>query len=112
MFWGLWFIFWLTVLTFITASSVVLVSPIDRDGRLVQALAKWWGRSMLRVMFVPLEVQGLEHLVPGRAYVYAANHRSDFDIFALLAFLPGRLMFVAKKELFRIPVFGPALTRM
>jgi 1-acyl-sn-glycerol-3-phosphate acyltransferase len=110
--WGLWFQFWLVLLTLITALSVILVTPIDRDGRLVQLLAKWWGRSMLRVMRVPLEVQGLEHLTPGQAYVYAANHRSDFDIYTLLAFLPGRIMFVAKKELFRIPVFGPALTRM
>ncbi len=112
MAWGIWFRFWLGVLTLVTASSVILVAPIDRDGRLVQSLAKWWGRSLLRVMGVPLEVHGLEHLTPGQAYVYAANHRSDFDIFTLLAILPGRIMFVAKKSLFQIPVFGPALTRM
>ena len=112
MAWGLWFQFWLVVLTMIVASSIILVAPIDRGGRLVQSLARWWGRSLLRVMRVPLEVQGLEHLTPGQAYVFAANHRSDFDIFTLLAVLPGRLMFVAKKSLFRIPLFGQALSRM
>ena len=113
MAWGLWFALWLAVLTLITASSVILVAPIDRDGRMVQALAKWWGRSLLRVMRVPLEVHGLEHLVPGQAYVFAANHRSDFDIFALLAILPGRILFGGQESRsFEIPVFGQALTRM
>ncbi|MCL4502294.1 MAG: 1-acyl-sn-glycerol-3-phosphate acyltransferase [Deltaproteobacteria bacterium] len=112
MVWGLWFIFWLTVFTVIIASTVILVAPIDRDGRKVQYLTKWWARNILRVMCVPVEVQGLEHLTPGQAYVFAANHRSDFDIFTLLAFLPGRIMFVAKKSLFQIPLFGAALDRM
>ncbi len=98
MFWGIWFSFWLAAFTLIIATSVILVAPIDRDGRLVQALCRLWGRSLLRVMRVPLEVHGLEHLTPGQAYVYAANHRSDFDIFTLLAILPGRIMFVAKKS--------------
>ena len=57
-------------------------------------------------------MEGLEHLVPGQAYVFAANHRSNFDIFALVAVLPGRFLWVAKKSLFQIPVLGQALSRM
>lgn len=112
MAWGLWFQFWLVVITLIAASTIIAVSPIDRDGSLVNRTTKWWGRTLLRLARVPVEVQGLEHLIPGQPYVFAANHRSDFDIFALLAILPGRIMFVAKESLFRIPLFGPALRRM
>ncbi len=112
MVWGLWFQFWLAVLTVIVAFSVIVASPLDRAGRFVDSAAKWWGRWLLQINFIPVEVQGLEHLSPGQAYVFAANHRSDFDIFALPAILPGRLMFVAKESLFRIPLFGPALRRM
>ena len=112
MAWGLWFHFWLGVLTLIAGSTVVLLAPIDREGRLVQFTARWWGRTLLRMAHVSLEVRGLEHLAPNQAYVFAANHRSNFDIFTLIAILPGRLMFVAKQSLFRIPVFGQALIRM
>ncbi len=112
MVWGLWFQFWLALLTVIVALSVILATPLDRTGKFVDAAAKWWGRRLLQVNFIPVEVQGLEHLSPGQAYVFAANHRSDFDIFTLLSVLPGRLMFVAKESLFRIPLFGPALRRM
>ncbi|MGA7577376.1 MAG: lysophospholipid acyltransferase family protein [Desulfobaccales bacterium] len=110
--WGLWFHFWLGVLTLIAGSMVVLLAPIDREGRLVQFTARWWGRTLLRMAHVSLEVRGLEHLAPNQAYVFAANHRSNFDIFTLIAILPGRIMFVAKQSLFRIPVFGQALIRM
>ena len=110
--WGLWFHFWLGIITLVAGSMVVLLAPIDREGRLIQFTAKWCGRTLLRMGHIPVEVRGLEHLAPNQAYVFAANHRSNFDIFTLIAILPGRLMFVAKKSLFRIPIFGQALIRM
>ncbi len=112
MAWGLWFHFWLVVITLITALIVIGLGPFDRQGKAAQLMARWWARNLVRVARIPLEVRGLEHLEPGQAYVFAANHRSNFDIFTLLTVLPGRLLFVAKKSLFQIPLFGPALSRM
>lgn len=112
MAWGLWFQFWLGLITLIAGSMVIVVAPIDRDGKLVQWTTKWWGRTLLRLAHVPVQVYGLEHLTSGQAYIFAANHRSNFDIFSLISILPGRIMFVAKKSLFRIPVLGQALIRM
>lgn len=112
MAWGLWFHFWLGLITVIAGSMVLLLAPIDRDGRLIQFTAKWWGRTLLKLAHIPLEVRGLEHLNSKQAYVFAANHRSNFDIYTLVAILPGRIMFVAKKSLFRYPIFGQAMIRM
>jgi 1-acyl-sn-glycerol-3-phosphate acyltransferase len=41
------------------------------------------------------------------ARVYVVNHVSWFDVFALASYLP-RYRFIAKKELFKIPIFGAA----
>jgi 1-acyl-sn-glycerol-3-phosphate acyltransferase len=109
---GLWFTFWLGVITLIAGSMVIVLAPFDRDGKLIQWTTSWWGRTLLRLGHIPVEVQGLEHLTPGQPYVFAANHRSAFDIYVLISVLPGRLMFVAKKSLFQIPIFGQALIRM
>ena len=38
-----------------------------------------------------------------------ANHQSDFDIFIVLAHVPVQFRWLAKKELFHIPIFGPAM---
>jgi 1-acyl-sn-glycerol-3-phosphate acyltransferase len=67
-----------------------------------------WARLMmagLRVIGgVRIEVRGLEHLPAGSALV-AAKHQSMFDIIPPYAVLPDAL-FVMKKELMRIPIFG------
>ena len=110
--WGLWFQFWLVLLTMWAGMLVICWSYIDRNSPMIHRSTRWWGQNLLRVAHTPIQVEGLEHLVPGQAYVFAANHRSNFDIFALVAVLPGRFLWVAKKSLFQIPILGQALSRM
>ncbi len=112
MAWGLWFHFWLLVLTLWAGIVVIGWTFVDRASPMIHRACKWWGRNLLRIAHIPIQVEGLEHLQPGQAYVYAANHRSNFDIFALISILPGRFLWVAKKSLFHVPVLGLALTRM
>jgi 1-acyl-sn-glycerol-3-phosphate acyltransferase len=110
--WGLWFHFWLVFNSLLFGSLAILCSFIDPSRKLSQVMGRWWGRSLLFLARIPVQIEGLEHLVPGMNYVYTANHRSNFDIFVVMAFLPGRFLWVAKKSLFRIPIFGQALSRM
>jgi 1-acyl-sn-glycerol-3-phosphate acyltransferase len=110
--WGLWFHFWIVIITIIFGSLAIIFSFLDPSRNLSQVMARWWGRTLLFLGRIPVEVQGMEHLVPGQTYVYAANHRSNFDIFVLISLLPGKFLFVAKKSLFQIPFFGTTLTRM
>ncbi len=70
---------------------------------------KRWGAGLLRAARIRLEVEHAERLRPDRPCVYVANHVSFIDIWALLAALPGTVRFVAKQELFRVPVFGQAI---
>jgi 1-acyl-sn-glycerol-3-phosphate acyltransferase len=110
--WGLWFHFWLVPCTVLFGSLAILCSFIDPSRKLSQLMGRWWGLSLLFLARVPVQVEGLEHLVPGQNYVYAANHRSNFDIFVIMGYLPGQFLWVAKKSLFRIPIFGQALHSM
>jgi 1-acyl-sn-glycerol-3-phosphate acyltransferase len=109
---GLWFHFWLVFITIIGGSLTILFSFLDRSRRMVHQIARWWGQALLYFGRITVQAEGLEHLVPGQTYIYAANHRSNFDIFLLLAFLPGPFAFIAKESLFRIPLFGQAIHRM
>lgn len=68
-----------------------------------------WARVILAASGVRVTVTGAEHLRPDQPQVLAANHASFFDIMALLGYLPIDPKFVAKKELFSIPVFGAAI---
>lgn len=64
-----------------------------------------WSPSSLRLSGVRLEVVR-EGPLPAGPAIYAANHESALDVFALVMAIPGDLRFLAKRELFRIPVFG------
>ncbi len=109
---GLWFNFWLIILTLITGVMVVLFTLFDPRATLGRKLGRLWARLLLSIAHTPVTVEGLERLVPGQTYVFAANHRSQFDIFVLMAILPGEFGWVAKKSLFQIPIFGQAMTSL
>lgn len=83
-------------------------------GRLTQgtcdARLASWSDALLAYAEVKLEVEGREHLPPGEAFVVMSNHQSHYDIPVLFqALRPMRLRMVAKKELFRIPIWAPAM---
>lgn len=71
-------------------------------------LGRYWARTVLRMAGARVRVEGHEAVGWDLPLVVVANHQSWFDVFALEAFLPGKVRFVAKKELSRIPIFGRA----
>jgi 1-acyl-sn-glycerol-3-phosphate acyltransferase len=85
-----------------------LVRVPQRPGGVYDHCARQWARNALRASGVPYRVLGLEHLPQGPV-VFASNHQSWFDIFLVLAALPGSVRFVAKKELQRVPLLGAAM---
>ncbi len=93
-------------LTAILAPFAVLASIWDT--RWADPILRIWARAILAAAGVQLEVRGLEN-VPSRTCVIVSNHQSHFDALAILSALRRHVRFVAKRELFRIPIFGLAL---
>jgi 1-acyl-sn-glycerol-3-phosphate acyltransferase len=60
---------------------------------------------------VQVEISGLEHLEPKRAYVFVSNHQSIYDIPVIFASLPYQLRIIAKASLATFPVLGWHLKR-
>lgn len=66
-------------------------------------------KAVVRVyyrLFFRMKVEGLENIPKDGALMICANHKSFYDPPLLGAFLPFRLRFMAKEELFRNPLFG------
>jgi 1-acyl-sn-glycerol-3-phosphate acyltransferase len=97
----------LTALVSVTAIIMVLV--FRRSAAEVQCLPRTLGRIVARLSGVSVSVTGLGHLEPGRPYIFAANHQSQFDIFVLQGFLGYDFRWLVKQELFKVPVFGKAM---
>lgn len=95
--------------TTILAVVTLLVAWVPPRGRWSFAVMRAWSNALLAAGLVRVEVQYAPELEPARSYVFLANHQSLFDIPVLIATAPGQLRMVAKRSLFRIPVFGWAL---
>lgn len=97
-------------LTFLFAASVIVWTLLDGSGRAYAFHARWWARLALAMAGVKVDLRGREH-IPDGPVIFMSNHQSNFDILALEASMPRRIYWVAKKELFAIPVFGPSMRR-
>lgn len=102
----------LIVLSTVFFGTISLVcSLFDRSGELQHRVAQIWARSLLRVSFIDVDVQGIENIDPSRHYVFACNHLSLMDVPVILSFIPVQIRFLAKASLFKVPFLGFHLHR-
>lgn len=94
-------------LTLLLVLAKLLRIP-DRVGSVYDGIPRWWAKTLLWVAGVNVRVSG-EQWIGGEApRIFLGNHVSWFDVLASAAVLP-RGKYVAKAELFRVPVFGQAI---
>jgi len=98
------------VISTIGLSTLAFITfPFDRNGNIVHHYARWWAKIQLLVSGVRVKVMGLEHLGKKTPYIYMCNHQGNYDIFVLLSCLPVQFRWIAKKELFTVPILGWAM---
>ena len=95
-------------LTFLLAGVAILSTLLDR--RTYAWFARFWGRLGITMAGIRMTVSG-EELLPDGPIIVMSNHASNFDILAIQGYFPRPLSWIAKKELFKIPVFGWSMQR-
>lgn len=105
------------IIWIITGVTAILFFMIDI---LLWILTAWWDRrlwvlhryssywALFYIWCNPLwriDISGLKNLRPKQAYVIVSNHQSALDILLLYRLLT-HFKWVAKKELFRVPIIG------
>ena len=83
----------------------------DKDGSILHWFAHAWSKTIMKTIFSPLRVVGLEKIDFSKTHVYAVNHGSALDIPILYAYLPFQFRIVHKKELLSYPIVGWHLKR-
>ena len=108
----LWYYVVLITSTIVHATGAVVAGILrvrNRRGGIYDWANIDWADDVLRAAGTPVQAQGLENIPRDQPLMYASNHSSMFDIWALLATVPGSIRFVAKQELFKIPLLGGAM---
>ncbi len=76
--------------------------------------ANFWGYHRVRVcswltvrlLFLPVTVEGRQNLKKGESYVFVANHQGAFDIFLIYGFLRRNFKWMMKRQIRDIPFVG------
>jgi 1-acyl-sn-glycerol-3-phosphate acyltransferase len=97
------------LMTIICAILVLIAAFIKDTSPVVEMIIRFWCRTWLVMAGAKVTVEGQENIDLERSYVVVANHLSTLDIMA--AFLAIRLpiRFLAKTELFKIPLFAQGM---
>ncbi len=114
---GIFNLLWGVVATFLSAVWTAIcatgasISALMNKPHWVTVVTRAWGRGIIAVCGIKVQIEGLENLASLKSYVLVSNHQSFFDTFAISGFMPGNPRFVAKKELLKIPIVGFAMRR-
>lgn len=69
-------------------------------------LARIWAKIILYGMGFYPKIETEQDILPGKSYMFIANHTSMTDVMLMLAVVKNPFVFVGKKELVKIPLFG------
>ena len=85
---------------------LAILRPLDPDQRFSYRIANFWGSSIIWINpFWSLKITDADYIKKKKGYVLVANHMSLADIVCLFG-LGKNFKWLAKKSLFKIPVFG------
>jgi 1-acyl-sn-glycerol-3-phosphate acyltransferase len=87
------------------------VSVFGERERILHSFARAWSWMIMKTIFSPVKVTGLDKVDTTRTYIYAVNHASALDIPVLYVYLPFQFRIAFKKELLAYPIVGWHLKR-
>jgi 1-acyl-sn-glycerol-3-phosphate acyltransferase len=98
--------------TLAMSEAAIASSWLDPSGETTRRLARFWGTNLCRACGIRVAVRGGEAVDWKRPLIVMANHQSYVDIPVLYAVMPEPFGMLAKRELYRFPVFSAAMRGM
>lgn len=95
-------------ITIVVSIALITVAAFRPNSSILDRILTAWSRAWFKMGGIDFSTEGAT-VDPTRSYVIVSNHQSNLDIMADLLAVPVPGRFLAKKELYRIPVVGSAM---
>ena len=105
----IWFLINLVLSISVCSIPIIVVGLFDKEKYYTGKLIKIWSRWVMWSTGIQYTINGLDKLNLDKQYIFMSNHESALDIVLGVASIPFNIVFLAKKELFRVPIFGWAM---
>jgi len=106
LFWRLWFYGVFLVTIIVIFPVLLVVTSNDKFYPVFFKIARFWAKTILFLMGFKAKITFKEPINPKKSYMFIANHTSMIDVMLMLIVTKNPFVFVGKKELARIPIFG------
>ncbi|HJQ68841.1 MAG TPA: lysophospholipid acyltransferase family protein [Blastocatellia bacterium] len=100
--------FWFTLIA-VLAPFMIALTVITGNENMMYAPVRFFIRVGLAIVGVRVEVKGLELLDQKQTYIFTPNHQSFIEVPLLVTFLQRNIAYLAKKELFKYPIFSQGI---
>lgn len=104
--WRIWFYILMAIPIIFFFPFLLLFTSRTRFYPQFFMIARWWATFILYGMGFYPKIKREQKLVKGKSYMLVANHTSMTDIMLMLVTVKNPFVFVGKKELVKIPLFG------
>lgn len=104
--WRVWFYILMGVPIIILSPILILSILSEKTYPQFFIIARLWAKIILFGMGLPYRIERDEQMEKGKSYMLVANHTSMTDIMLMLVVSKNPFVFVGKKELVKIPIFG------
>lgn len=106
VFWRIWFYIMMGIPIIIMFPFLVVSILKEKWYPYFFVMARIWAKCILFTCGFYYKIEREEVLPTGKSYMFVANHTSMTDIMLMLAVVRHPFVFVGKKELSKIPLFG------
>jgi 1-acyl-sn-glycerol-3-phosphate acyltransferase len=104
--WRIWFYILMGVPIIILSPILILSILSEKTYRQFFIIARLWAKIILIGMGFYYKIEREQEMERGKSYMLVANHTSMTDIMLMLVVSKNPFVFVGKKELAKIPIFG------
>ncbi len=104
--WRVWFISWVLLTLIPIFPVLIIVTSSEKLYPTFFKIARVWANTILFVMGFKIVLYEDQVLEKEKSFMFCPNHTSMIDIMVMLSVTKNPFVFVGKKELTKIPIFG------
>lgn len=106
VFWRCWFYGWVLFSIIPIFPVLLVVTSTEKLYPAFFKIAQAWANTILFVMGFKIDLFQEEDIDDTKSYMFCPNHTSMIDVMVMLSIAKNPFVFVGKKELTKIPIFG------
>jgi len=95
--------------TFYYSVKALVVMPFSRKRAVADKIIHQWSQRLIDLIKLDIRVKGQFPDTQGKPVIVMCSHSSAYDIPVSILSIPGSVRMLAKKELFKVPLFGRAM---